>query len=488
MEKNKILKCLLIFLCFLRIILPKVIYADDPADVTQPVSVYVSNGTSEEMMYGDVTVTNDPASETTHYGHVVNGDAIGEGSKVIITTEDVALNNNAKEAKIYQGIDASATDGATTIINAGNVTVENINGTGVSISGVELDADFGASTVTVETGNILVNGEAETQIGLNIDAMSFDGKYADDVTDIDQLKGNPSVATATVGEIEVANGTGVDIDSTLKAIATATTEDITAKDGADIRARYGGEANLIVNGDISAVEEGLKINADSRSKVDVFIDGTLSAQTPIVLGANVTAENTTITLREIQKNPAETQDLLRGTVSDDDPRIAEIVNYIIDIEQDSDVLNLLNSDGQPLNRLHDKDVAKQGEQVVLNIIEGYRIINAYCNDQLLEKDSEGRYIIEVPFGGKIQLRADFETDGSKDGGGSDDVSPAPASNESIVVRFVPPTTGIGDSHHFNTVKLCMALLDGLIISLFFTSFNTRANRKQFYNSLPDYLK
>ena len=56
-----------------------------------------------------------------------------------------------------------------------------------------------------------------------------------------------------------------------------------------------------------------------------------------MLDANVTAENTTITLREIQKNPAETQDLLRGTVSDDDPRIAEIVNYIIDIEQDSDV-------------------------------------------------------------------------------------------------------------------------------------------------------
>ena len=498
MKKNRktIMRCLLALLCLVRIIMPSVIYADDPKTETKPVIIIESQGNTIIEEHDDVKVENDPNIEDQTYGWGVHADTTGDKSSIDLTTGDVSLSNDAVKGEYYYGVDAEATSGGTTVVESGNVSVSNINKPNAKEVGVSVDANFGASTVSVTAKDITVSGETKNQTGLKVDSMSFDSDSIDeDTINIDKLKGNPSIASAITGTITVENGKGVEIDSTLKAISSVTTATITAEDGLDISARYGSESNALVYGDVNAENNGIIISSDDRSNVDVLVTGTVSAETPLVLSEKVNVENTTVTLWKIEEKPSEeAQPVTRGTstISDPDPRIAQIVNYIIKIDQNSELLNPTKKDGSALDKVHDLDVVKEGSEIVLNVAEGWSIINAYNNGKPLEKDELGRYVLTVTYGGGIEFSAEFEQNIPVDGGADDAPSGGSSSSDSsssgtVVVRFVPPTTGIDDGHN-GIVRICMYLLDMLIVALFCTSFITKANYNQFHSTLPDYLK
>lgn len=499
MKKNRktIMRCLLAVLCLVRIVMPSVIYADDPPVKTTPVSITEWSGGSVTETLGDVNVVNDPDDEYTTYGWAVHASTQGDESSIHLTTGDVSLSNDAKssEGNLYYGVDADANNGSYTFVQTEDVTVQNINKNDAEVVGVNADAGFGSSNVSVITGDITVSGDAGKQTGLKVDSMSFDREALNDENlNVDELKGETSFASAMTDTITVLDGTGVEIDSTLKAVSSAVTDSIKAEDGIDISAKYGGSSSIEVNGDVVAEKTGIKISSDKNSFVDVFVDGTVSAATPLVISDSTTAENASVTLWKIEKtNYEDTQPVTRGTpaVSDNDTKIAEIVNYIIRIDQNSELLNPTKKDGSALDMSHGETVVKENTEIVLNVAEGWSIINAYNNGKPLEKDESGRYVLTVAYGGGIEFSAEFEqnipVDGGADSVPSDDSSSGSSSSGTVVVRFVPPMTGIDDGHN-GIVRICMYLLDLLIVALFCTSFITKANYNQFHNTLPDYLK
>ena len=216
--------------------------------------------------------------------------------------------------------------------------------------------------------------------------------------------------------------------------------------------------------------------------------GTLTANNPISL-VNVNDDilsNSSLTLWKI----VEQQDRNRSVASDD--LLNQFINYIIKIDDNQkDIFSVTKSNDEELDTKRGYSVANLGDELVLKINDGYTITEAYNGDEkLVDQDDQGRYILKVSAGGGVNLKINYKekepdptpTPDEK----PDESSPSDSDKgEQIVIRFVPPTTGIDAPINKTsmTKKGILYALDALIVSLALLSFNRRRSDRQFVKNV-----
>lgn len=470
------------------------------------VRVDVEDGGHADVTTGDVTVENITKPNNYVTGVGIDVDTMfGSGSSAQVKTGNIVIDNGAvKPAETGLDVSVSASpfsadtasanvqtknisvnngdgvhavsrmDGATLEVQTGNITAQ--NGNGVRASSTLSNTLVKTQDVAVNNGNGL-NGYAIGQSQTTINGGDVTVTYG---TGIKAEAINNGSVTITADSVTV-EGEGTAIEVNAKSRDLLTEIDAVPGAGSDIDASDMSEkVSVIVNGDVEG-KTGISLDGDSTGNIDILIDGTLKAEKSVSFTESVDLTNTSLTVWKIeQEAPA-------------DDTLNEVINYIVRIEKGSEnIFDVIKTSGDPLNIKHDYNVANISDILVLSVKEGYTIRNAYNNGSKLEKDEQGRFILNVPFGGGISFSVDYDID-PDDPDVTPSVDPSDeqgSSGEQIVVRFVPPTTGV-DSPFIRSKmmnKIVVYTLDVLIISLFVLSFNGTLNRKQFFRSLPDSLR
>ena len=492
------------------------------------VNIDVMDGGKADVSTEDVNLKGiSMKGETVAAGVRIDVDSMFEGgSSAKVSTGDIILENSTPKPD-EAGLKADALAGfsgnktASAEIETGNITIS-------SGDGINASARMNGSSVDVTSGNIAVeqgNGvKASSMLG-QTEVLSKDVEVVNGIGDNAYAIGAAST-TIVSEDINVTNGTGIKAEALNNGSVTVTADSVSIKEegtALEISARNNMEegsrsiipqeiidqlkeklgralteeeleelssqfnqrgnenVQVIIKGDVKA-DTGIVLNIGGSGNVDILIDGTLQANTPISLteGSILSNENFSLTLWKIEQNT-------RATV--DDPA-SPLINYIVRIEEgEEDIFNVVKANGETLNKSHDYDVANVEDELLLKVNDGYKIVNAYNNNEKLERDAQGRYIINVPYGGGISFSVDYE---------KEDPQPAPSGGgdsssdeeEKIVVRFVPPTTGIETPFNRSAMmkKIVIYSMDILIISLFILSINSRRNRDQFAATLPSSLR
>ena len=492
------------------------------------VNIDVMNEGKADVSTEDVNLSGiSMKDETVAAGVRVDVDSMSKGgSSAKVSTGDITLENSTPKPD-EAGLKADALAGfsgnktASAEIETGNITIS-------SGDGINASARMNGSSVDVKSGNIAVdkgNGvKASSMLG-RTEVLSKDVVVVNGIGDNAYAIGAAST-TIVSEDINVTDGTGIKAEAfnngnvsvtadsvsingegtALKISARNNLEEgsrsnipqeiigqleeklsksLTAEELEELSSQFNQRGNenvqVIIKGDVNA-DTGIVLDIGSTGNVDILIDGTLQANTPIKLteGSILSDENLNLTLWKIEQNT-------RAVV--DDP-LSQLINYIVRIEQgEEDIFSVVKANGDPLNTSHDYNVANVEDELLLKVNDGYKIINAYNNNEKMEKDSQGRYILNVPYGGGISFSIDYE---------KEDPQPTPSAGddsssdeeEKIVVRFVPPTTGIETPFHRSTMmkKMIIYTMDILIVSLFILSFNSRRNRDQFVATLPSSLR
>ena len=409
---------------------------------------------SAEIETGNITISS---------GDGINASARMNGSSIDVKSGDVSVNEG-------NGVKASSTLGQTQVFTK---DVEVVNGIGDNAYAI------GAASTTIISEDINVTD------GTGIKAEALNNGGVSVTADSVSIKGE-----GTALEISARNNMNEGSRSTIPQEIINQLEDklkreLTEKELEELSSQLNQRGNenvqIIIKGDVES-DVGIVLDIGSTGNVDILIDGTLQANTPIRLteGSILSDENLNLTLWKIEQDT-------RAVV--DDP-LNQLVNYIVKVEQgEEDIFSVVKENGDPLKISHEYNVANVDDQLLLKVNDGYRIINAYNNNEKMEKDSQGRYILNVPYGGGISFSIDYEKEDPQPApSGGDDTSSD--EEEKIVVRFVPPTTGIETPFNRSAMmkKIVIYTIDILIVSLFILSINSRRNRNQFALTLPRSLR
>ena len=287
--------------------------------------------------------------------------------------------------------------------------------------------------------------------------------------------GNGGNAAVTVKDGGITAGTvAADVFAHAAEAAVSVTGDITAGDtenrpgnayGVCLGADESGQAEVTVNGNISAVAEkdkdngfavglgisnesgtvnftasgdiradgadnsyGIAVGGSEDQRTDIVVDGTVSgrdAAVVLVTPETKIGENVTLTVWELvpDENGAV---VARGDFGDstgdgitalngenaalaEDEAAEKAVQYIIRVRTGQE--NVISTDGTTLYKNY--NIAREGDRVTLklNIPDGYFISAAYGDagqNAALVKDENGNYYLTVPRGGAVELSVKME--------------------------------------------------------------------------------
>ena len=367
--------------------------ADEPAAITDGVSVTADSSGVNVTVGGADVAENDPVTVTNPATVTIAADIITDddiGLEVLADGSGITVNAEGIDAE--EGVSVVASEGATATVTIGEAA-ESGEGTGTEETVITADTD----AVTVNNANAEVN----ITVNGNVDA------------------GENGIAA----DMEEAGITTVTFNGDLEAGETAI----------DVL-NAGGTTNVTVTGDVDAGTTGVEVSGGG--KTDILIEGTLTAgQQAVVVDETVTEDNLSLTVWKIE-TPAGTAPSSVVTTEEEEISIGEIgevgesplpgeystapvnpatpftdtsVQYIIKVETPDASQGTLSAAGENGSKSHGYDVAKEGETVTLQITvkDGYELTGAFNGEgdspTEITPDNDGNYFITVPKGGGIYL-------------------------------------------------------------------------------------
>ena len=258
----------------------------------------------------------------------------------------------------------------------------------------------GDSTVSV-TGD--VTGQ---QYGIFINSFSdYEGNCAVNVTGDVTSKGDAGAGVYMAGD----GAKEVHIDGNVSMTTGTTTRGLILE----------GDGEATVTGNVNGKNAGLLLsNVGER---DVLVEGTISGEGGVRLGGYFNGDNTDLTVWQIAstKEDATEADLVvngdysPNPITEDDVTTfcQQSIHYIVKLLQPTEggTVAAQKEDGSALDKHHEKETAREGDKVYLNIQAGYgyRILKALNGDTELDKDESG-FFYKVKRGGGILLSAVLE--------------------------------------------------------------------------------
>ena len=359
-----------------------------------------NDGTVIEARIGDVTADAEPEAESAEGGdkeedyynkpctsgigiqaEVSGGETTIEAGTVTAEGDFAAYGITTS---VYYGGDGGMSGGV-----RGEGSVLNVSADGVSATVTGTDDVYMALGVCAD----VTSGEANFEIGEGGVTAKGDNSYGVYLT----LQDGATVTLTSEGDVSGESG-GIIIDSFMN-------EEDDRPNNADI----------FVDGTIAAGEEGAIIaefaNAEDNISVTVW-QAELNGDGAVVGTYDYSYDkefyaNSPEDLAEVEKREAESKAIAAD--------IEKNINYIILVEQPAagGTLSATDKDGAALAKSHERDVAKEGDKVLLKVSpnDGYELTGAYNGKgekTALLKDEAGNFYIIVPKGGGVYLTAILE--------------------------------------------------------------------------------
>ena len=407
-------------------------------------SIAVNPGAASSASTGDVTAISVGKGDAEG----ISASAGGENTTTVVTAENVSASTEETSSGEATGIIVGAYDGGNVEITTDDVESE-ADGSGIAI-GVDVSSNNDANA-TVVSGKIEVETDqsnlpdlAPDSVGINV--FTHDGGTAEVTAnevesvaqagtahgvDITALRGSDATVTVngpmTVTGVEYAQGVSMDV-------GTGSTVNLTVNDDVTVEAEGnvygpgngmyinmdGGEAYVVVNGDVSSSGSGI-LTAGKSGLVDVTIDGNLTAETTglavqteldtkflitesikadgigIEIGNGVTKDNLEVTVWQIDTNKVNGEDhvAVEGgdkKVTEASKKVEQSINYIIKITPSQQSMISLSGttekDGFQTAHMGDKVAMK------VNVPAGYQLTGAFGDkgETLpLKTDENGNY-------------------------------------------------------------------------------------------------
>ena len=253
---------------------------------------------------------------------------------------------------------------------------------------------------------VSVTGDVTGQLyGILIDSFpDYEGNCAVNVTGDVTSKGNVGAGVYMSG----GGAKEVHIDGNVSMTTGTTTCGLILE----------GDGEATVTGNVNGKNAGLLLsNVGER---DVLVEGTISGERGVRLGYEFNGDNTDLTVWQIAstKEDATEADLVVNDdyshqLTDDDVTTfcQQSIHYIVKLLQPTEggTVAAQKEDGSALDKHHEKETAREGDKVYLNIQAGYgyRILKALNGDTELDKDESG-FFYKVKRGGGILLSAVLE--------------------------------------------------------------------------------
>lgn len=379
----------------------------------------------DDYFNGGFMVKDDTTNTT-----IINGNNPGtvnvEGVQITYTAADAAAGDPAAVA--IDG-NVNADDIAVYIISSYaedlNVTIDG------NITGARIGLDVETQKKNTET-KVIVNGDVgatEEYSAFGIltcdEAGSSTVTVNGDVTS--QAYGIYMMGNDTEG-VSIVNVTG-DVTSLGRAYTVYLSEgegdkevhvggNVTTEDGDSTVINISNNGVVTVAGDVGGGKTGLVLQYDGER--DVLVEGTISGKMGVRLGKEFNGDNTDLTVWQIAstKEDATEADLVVNDdfshqLTDDDVTTfcQQSIHYIVKLLQPTEggTVAAQKEDGSALDKHHEKETAREGDKVYLNIQAGYgyRILKALNGDTELDKDESG-FFYKVKRGGGILLSAVLE--------------------------------------------------------------------------------
>lgn len=396
----------------------------------------VANGGEVDVNTGNVNAEN---TQTSGNSKGVSASTSSAGGKVDVNTGDVSATNTSAGGRA-NGVSVAAYGGTVTV-KTGKVT-ENASNNGNGVTAYTKGEDTEA---TVTTGAISAKGINGNQKGVEANItdysklnMSVDGGIEASSNGIEaSVYGIKAEGySETEFNITVVNG-GINVNA-----ANAVAVDVTTK----------GSANVVVDGDVTSNDDGIKLTAnqsDSRSaSVMATVNGDVKADDTalvinkksddstvwveskgtidggkhnIVLEENSTVEDLNIRVWKIETKDKEGKDkaLVETKKTVEEQTVYEelsekdtkkMIDYIIKVDK-------VETEGGKLTP--SAYVAQEGERVYLEVTvpTGYSLDSFYSVDDagaadvkvILDQES-GKYYLEVPRGGGVFVGVKMKED------------------------------------------------------------------------------
>ena len=372
-------------------------YTGKPNDTAAPITPatygvldQAKGGNATANVSGNVNVDyRAPYDDVTAVG--VYAGSVGEGKATVDVDGSVTVNNVKGDA---EGIVATGSNDSPVYDSApvdievkDSVNVTSGNGTAV---GIEAQNEFEASIDVKTGGDVNVNAKDEAY-GVLVDMSGFDSETIVDIGGSVTAKGNDRSAGLVFN---------YDVSPTPEPDQEQPSTD------ADVR----------VKGDVKSSGTGIVVDDVKNGKVDVVIEGTLSADGPAVVIDKRASDNFTLTAWRVDTNAndlvmEDTGSGLQHTATAQE--VEKNIQYIIRIEPsqadsitlgNTTVKTFMDADGN----ITSYDTAKEGEKVAvkLSIPEGYTLSGVYSDEgqkMPLNQDSDGNYYLVVPSGGGVTV-------------------------------------------------------------------------------------
>ncbi len=342
----------------------------------------------------------------------VCADTVGNGQT------EVTVKNVASEVN---GVQATATYGGTTTVNTGDIQAQEM--------AVLIDAET-AGTVNVKTGDLSAL-EEDGYLMTGVLAIATKEKLEQDGglvgSDAAQPDGDTAV-TIDVGNVDAVMGMYLTSAGEGTSIQ-ATSKNVTGGEAAVVGLSYGGDIEVTVAGDATAMGVGLVVGAASENgTVDVVVDGTISGgadglpDIAVAYGSDLNNISITVWAVDAEEDVpmVQTIDVVDEEYRFDTDRqsqtLEQQINYIIRVAQtDGATLSVTDENGGALVKVRDQyEVAREGDKVLLNVNEDYnhRLVGVYNgldgSRMALVQDADGHYYVLVPRGGGVYLSVDLE--------------------------------------------------------------------------------
>ncbi len=404
----------------------------------------VSAGQDGLTLYSDgdgtsvqVTVSGDV--EAKDDGAVVSAD--NGGSVVIMADKDIAAGNSGinissdKGASVDAsvggdvtagniGVNVEATGGDASVEVNGKIDAQQAGFQGFALGDSKVDAKLDGEVTSANENGVHLEAKEGGEISAAVDAGIQAGGTGLDVHS--DGKGSSAEATVNADISGKEIGTYMTTSSGAEAEATVNGNVTSDERGAELHASGGGQTNLVIDGDLTGDVVGLYASsATEEGVIDVLVTGTISggdAGVALDKDKGYSADNLTLTVWKIVPDGegAVAADYTYNTEKKEDVRSAQneafekTIKYIIKVEQPEEggSLTAVDKDGKALETSHDRDIAYEGDKVILkiNADKGYRVLAAYNGKgektELL-MDSDGNYYVEVPKGGGVYLSVDM---------------------------------------------------------------------------------
>ena len=304
--------------------------------------------------------------------------------------------------------------------------------------------NYGASLTAELTGDVTVSGDSSTGVFVNAtsiqemriseDDIDTEHPYEGDRSEL-KLESSINLVDKESGEtippyfMLLSGGSGSDKQYYLL-VYTSPNHDIYPLTGVEPEVTTAATTGLTVAGDVTGESYGVTVSADSGTKTDIVIDGTVKGGEGSLVLVNDTelGSGVTLTVWAVEPNDGvvvySADDSLRsngqypqaaegdgaeGPVLTQNKAAEAQLQYIIRVNaEQTDMITAGGAAQEYSAQGKTYKVAHEGETVTLklNIPDGYEVVEAYSDQaqsMKLEKNAKGEYFLTVPRGGAVEL-------------------------------------------------------------------------------------